>query len=240
MDGLLTDFAKLLLESGKPQVLNVNGTSYSSKKVFELPRLEVEALRLKSLKGFCDYIALNVDSIDVEQFFVQVLSPTKVRLMGKINEHLERAILATADFDSNLLKVDSKLNEWMPISEFIIWLQCNFASSESKRDLLKSFGNISSANVRTCTDDGVTQVITITDETKTHTAIKNPVNLRPVRSFEEIEPLENEFILRIDAKSDNIFVLLRDFAPDAWRYKYCKVIATYLQKNLPEEVIVLV
>lgn len=71
----------------------------------------------------------------------------------------------------------------------MIVLQMNFVRTEVIDRLLQLFGNISSEEVRTSSDDGVTQQVVVKQGIKLvdWQTIPTPVLLQPYRTFPEVE-----------------------------------------------------
>ncbi len=92
-----------------------------------------------------------------------------------------------ASFESRISQILPRL--LLSHNEFMIVLQMNFVRTEVIDRLLQLFGNISSEEVRTSSDDGVTQQVVVKQGIKLvdWQTIPTPVLLQPYRTFPEVE-----------------------------------------------------
>ena len=106
-------------------------------------------------------------------------------------------------------------------------------SETEKENLLKVAGLVKSEKVKTATDDGVTQTLTVKNgafvERET---IKNPILLRPYRTFPEVEQPLGIFNFRAHQKSDEVpRFSLNDADGGAWKLTAINNIKSFFKEN---------
>lgn len=127
----------------------------------------------------------------------------------------------------------------MTHEEFMIRLQSEFIPSENVALLLEKVGNMVLEEKTEYLDDGVThQIITRKGiNLKERTELPPRIKLRPMRTFQEIEQPEAEFLLRI-SNDNKPKIALVESSGTAWQYEAIKLIAEYLGACLDNAVMV--
>ncbi|MCC0740550.1 hypothetical protein [Clostridioides sp. ZZV14-5902] len=227
---MLVDLFNKVLEVGarKIETKEINGVTYTTDRLTPVHAKPVEIISLNTLDGLIEYIKSAVDSkVKSGKLIVQIESPGIVRLCSELLEsgrrdvYIEsRALLPRINFDYSL---DSE--------EFNILLQSAFVDTEDKKSLLKVSGNVRETSVKTVQDDGVSQVVSMSTGVASveDVILPNKVNLKPYRTFTEVDQPESEFIFRV---KEGVTFRLIEADGGAWRLKAIKNIKEYLEKKL--------
>ncbi len=123
-------------------------------------------------------------------------------------------------------------SRYLPIEEFIIALMTQFEETDGSEYLLKMVSNMEFVASKTYEDSGTDQtVIAKTGPvTKGKTKIKNPIRLKPFRTFLEIGQPESLFVVRVrGGEGDPMQVGLWD-AGNMWRMEADRSIKAYLNE----------
>ena len=165
-----------------------------------------EPLVLNQLIGLLDWINNEGIKIQAEKDFlmVQVVSPTKVRVIGMVNNQGRRSVYV----DVHAVIDDIPFGRFLDQEDMVILLQSQFVHDEEQqtekgiddRDiLLQVVSNLRSDEVQQQTDDGVSQTVQINSGVASVSTVKvpNPVTLTPYRTFQEIEQPASKFIFRM-------------------------------------------
>lgn len=187
----------------------------------------VSAIEVNTLDGLIDFIKNNIDGIE-EKLLVKVDSPTKVFVLGQLNEDNERNNYINA---SAIVPRNIDYGYYIDTEEFNIMLQSKFVNNKDKEVLLKYTGLITEESVKQVGDDGVSQKVTIQAgvTTKVEAIVPNPVKLKPYRTFIEVDQPESAFIFRMkEGPKAAIF----ESDGGAWRLQAIKNIKEYLEKGL--------
>lgn len=165
-----------------------------------------EPLVLNQLTGLLDWINNEGIKIQAEKDFlmVQVVSPTKVRVIGMVNNQGRRSVYV----DVHAVVDDIPFGRFLDQEDMVILLQSQFVHDEEQqtekgiddRDiLLQVVSNLRSDEVQQQTDDGVSQTVQINSGVASVSTVKvpNPVTLIPYRTFQEIEQPASKFIFRM-------------------------------------------
>ena len=176
------------------------GEMFSRKLYHPEDKPLVPKLEIASLSGIVDYIKQGVD--DIAQggtAFIHVVSPTEVQVLCEVTGREDRRWLPLR---SLVTPVDSDLlaEEFVSQADAIIDLQSCFEPSEQRADLIRILGTISREDGINQEDDGATQSVTLRSGVKAGEAkIENPYELKPFRTFPDIEQPESPFIVRLDS-----------------------------------------
>ena len=215
------------------EVLDINGERYVDKDVYRVENeLRASAIQMNTLTSLVDYLKAGVDTM-AEKMLVQVVTPTKVRVLSMLDADRKREELV----DVEAMIPDFEYGRYMGNERFIIALQSKFIDNDDRALLLKFSGTVKDESIAEYGDDGVTQKATVkTGITSVGDAIvPNPVKLQPFRTFIEVTQPESAFVFRM-RQADGRGVECAIFEADggAWKNAAMKSIKEYLQNELAE------
>nr|DAW88441.1 MAG TPA: hypothetical protein [Caudoviricetes sp.] len=215
------------------EVLDINGERYVDKDVYRVENeLRASAIQMNTLTSLVDYLKAGVDTM-AEKMLVQVVTPTKVRVLSMLDADRKREELV----DVEAMIPDFEYGRYMGNERFIIALQSKFIDNDDRALLLKFSGTVKDESIVEYGDDGVTQKATVkTGITSVGDAIvPNPVKLQPFRTFIEVTQPESAFVFRM-RQADGRGVECAIFEADggAWKNAAMKSIKEYLQNELAE------
>ena len=215
------------------EVLDINGERYVDKDVYRVENeLRASAIQMNTLTSLVDYLKAGVDTM-AEKMLVQVVTPTKVRVLSMLDADRKREELV----EGEAMIPDFEYGRYMGNERFIIALQSKFIDNDDRALLLKFSGTVKDESIAEYGDDGVTQKATVkTGITSVGDAIvPNPVKLQPFRTFIEVTQPESAFVFRM-RQADGRGVECAIFEADggAWKNAAMKSIKEYLQNELAE------
>lgn len=226
------------LDNQKKVIFEENGKKYFDRSKATLQELEgikyADPLQVNSLTGLVDYLHSKFDDVvnrDNDSLLIHVVSPTKVRVYSKLDADRKREnlIAATASMEK------FPYGQFMDSERFIINLQSLFVRDRDAEALLKCASAIRIEGGGDLEDDGVSQTATVKvgAGTKGKAEVPSPAELRPYRSFLEIEQPVSAFIFRIN--KDGACAL---FEADGgmWRSYAMESIKEYLEMELRDEI----
>ena len=213
------------------EVLDINGERYVDKDVYRVDNeLRASAIQMNTLTRLVDYLKAGVDKM-AEKMLVQVVSPTKVRVLSMLDADRKREELVEVE----AMIPDFEYGRYMGNERFIIALQSKFIDNDDRALLLKFAGTVKDESIAEYGDDGVTQKATVkTGITSVGDAIvPNPVKLRPFRTFVEVTQPESAFVFRMrQADGRGIECAIFEADGGAWKNVAMKSIKEYLQFEL--------
>ena len=213
------------------EVLDINGERYVDKDVYRVDNeLRASAIQMNTLTSLVDYLKAGVDKM-AEKMLVQVVSPTKVRVLSMLDADRKREELVEVE----AMIPDFEYGRYMGNERFIIALQSKFIDNDDRALLLKFSGTVKDESIAEYGDDGVTQKATVkTGITSVGDAIvPNPVKLRPFRTFVEVTQPESAFVFRMrQADGRGIECAIFEADGGAWKNVAMKSIKEYLQFEL--------
>lgn len=184
-----------------------------------------------SLGGLVDFIKTDVDGLFQDaniRHIVRVVNTKKVEVLSPMHGYYkERDVVAKCD----ALVPEIPFDAFMDVDEFQIMLQSRFADSENRAKVLLLSGSLRTEQTGEVADDGVSQRVTINRGVATaeNVTVKNPVILKPMRTFYEVDQPESPFILRFD---ENARAALFEGDGGAWKLRAVENIRTWLADNL--------
>ena len=115
----------------------------------------------------------------------------------------------------------------------MIELQANFKPSEDLALVQKMAGNVERKNDQSYTDDGISQVATMTvgAAAKADVIVPNPVTLVPFRTFQEVSQPASAFVFRVGDKGEPTF-MLQEAQNGLWRNEAVANIKAYLAEEV--------
>jgi hypothetical protein len=125
---------------------------------------------------------------------------------------------------------------------FLIALQTQFVPTPETLELMLLVGRIKGRESSQSEDDGMVQNIVIEQGVQLvrRETIRNPVNLRPYRTFREVEQPESPFILRVRADAKNPATLaLFEADGGTWQLTAIQTVAAWLRERIPPGVPIL-
>jgi hypothetical protein len=195
-------------------------------------------LALSTLTGFVDAFTAKVDEFPAE-VAVQIESYDSVALVSLRADEFGRrhTWLRAKSAEINPFKFQTYYDP----EEFVIALQVSFAPSENLTTLLKVCSNLTAGCSVQVSDDGFTQTVVMTEGgvTRTGVAIPPRMALAPYRTFREIEPIESDFLLRMQGKRDALPQIAL-FAVDGggWKHDTALAVKAWMQEQLPQATVI--
>jgi hypothetical protein len=215
-------------------VIEIGGVSYvrdsvGGGRVFDprQPEPEPGPLVLYTLSSLVDYLKTSKDFAATDECFLHV-TPTTIQLRtGLQGRFRQRPTLVSVEAIGFLPRIT--FGAWMALEEWIILLQTAFVPSEGRGLALKVLGNVTDENVRQTSDDGVTQVVTgrVGIVSKQDITVPNPIQLKPFRTFPEVDQPEGMFVLRM--KTGGLATLIVCDG-NAWKLEAVKRLREWLVK----------
>ena len=228
---MLKEAMKFLLDTSKPEIVDIDGRKYSNKKMEQIAEEKYPApIKLTTLTGLMDYIAFeNLQSERENELIMQVVSPTRVLLYSKLDYEQNRKQYVEVNADLPEIQFDTYLDQ----ENFSISLKTKFVQPKDPEDdlglLVKFAGTAESSTLRAYTDDGFSQSVTISDgvASKAQAVVPNPVKLRPYRTFLEVEQPESMFVFRMKDER-GLRCALFEADGGAWKHQAVQNIKKYL------------
>lgn len=233
MTGGLKELVQYGNELAAPNFEDYGNIHYSDKKMYALDYCQrAAAIEMSTLTGLVDYIKSQIDE-STDKMLVQVISPTEVKLISALDDDRKRETLV----DVTACIPEFPYGRYMDNETFLIALQSKFIPGEDRDLLLKFAGTVENGSVSQYSDDGITQKATIKKgiASKGDALVPNPVNLRPFRTFIEVEQPISSFVFRMrQDRDDGVECAIFEADGGAWKNAAMKNIKKYLQFELGE------
>lgn len=201
---MIKEAIERILDLAAGEVLHAHGKAYSRFELKPLPSPEPEPkpLTFHTLSGFAAFVTKQ-HGVDFETCMIHVVDHAHVELRDDLSgEFKQRACFAAA---KPFPLSGFPFGRMMGIEEFVVGLQSCFVQDEKTAKVLSVVGNVKAEQVTTVVDDGVSQEVTALAGVA-HVArivVPNPVQLRPFRTFQEIEQPSSCFVLRMKREGES-------------------------------------
>jgi len=169
----------------KAETLKINGDTYVDRDIKRVDyKLRADAIEMNTLTSLVDYLKAGIDTM-ADQMLVQVVSPTEVRLVSKLDDDRKRERLVVV----KALVPEFAYGRYLEQESFVIALLSKFKENNDRALLLKFAGTVKDESITQYGDDGVTQKATVKVGVASveNAVVPNPVTLQPFRTFVEVK-----------------------------------------------------
>jgi hypothetical protein len=229
-------FAQLIdkiAELKRPETISHNDRIFMLNGYSPVKEPVSESIKIHTLTGIMDYLRGEIDKPLDQTMFIHIPTYSEV-------------ILSTEQFGNwkqRERKVESEMFQyegvrgWIGIEEFIIVLNSLFVPTDDSLYLLKIVSGISDNASHQITDNGISQTATVKAgiSLMDNVEIKNPVTLKPYRTFPEIDQPDIQFVFRI-RKSNGIQCALFEADGGKWKIETIQKIKAWFQSQIVHEI----
>ena len=219
------------VEAHGTEVLEICGKTYADKGLTRYDRKpKADPIMASSLTALVDYIRDCNTEFEYEMI-IHIVSPTKVRLMSALDIERERETLFEVNAETSKFRYD----EWYDQERMMIDLQANFEEGKDLGLVLKAVGNIEKKNEQSYSDNGTSQLATMTVgvAAKADVIVPNPVELIPYRTFQEVAQPASKFVFRIGDREKPQFKIV-EAEGGVWKNTAIASIKDFLYGKLGE------
>lgn len=225
----------------EPATIDVNGRQFSAVPLHEVKAEEhsFPTITLYSLDSLVDYVNENVDEQDMGKCQI-VVGHAEANLVGQpAGVSRKRDVLVRVVANRTF-----RCGDYMPLEDFRVHLLTAYERTDQRDMILKLISNITDENIRNSQDDGVSQTVNarVGIATVGDVKVPSPVELRPLRTWAEIEQPECDFIFRLrkaqGAKASGVEGALFEIASN-WQRVAAIGAQEYIGGKLGESVLVL-
>jgi hypothetical protein len=220
----------------KAKTIVVDGQTFARaefKPVMFVPR--AAALKGKTLTGLVDYIKANREKIDIEDLMIQVVDHARVDLVEIFSgADVKRTTFYIAELDDHL--PEFRFGSYMGVEEFIIQSRALFQPTEDLGTVVAIVSRVVQQDEITAADDGLSQTVQVkkgvSGALSQGIQTKGVYELRPFRTFRELQQPVSKFILRLKAMDGQLpTVALFDAEGEAWRYQAMQDVKAFLDSK---------
>lgn len=193
------------------------------------PIKRAEPLEVNSLSGLVDYMKSEFRSMENDKkLLLHVESPTKVVIYSELDKDRKResVIEATASLDS------FPYGRWQDSEDFIINVLSLIQRDLDADAIRQCASQIRIEGGADLSDNGVSQTVTIKEgATLSKAEVPSPAELRPYRTFLEVEQPSSPFVFRINRRGE---CALFEADGGIWKHEAMENVSQYLVNELKE------
>lgn len=195
---MIREALQYIVNLGEAKLITSNsGRQFSDKQVHEIKTPRINGFETYTLTSIIDYITKDPDGLcSDDPLVIHIKSPDRVLLQtaNRFAENYRDTLI-----EANCLLPSIQFGRYLDVESFIIQMQSKFVKTDMTDLLLRIVGNVKEEQVRTTSDDGVSQqVVAKTGIAKVENIlVPNPVLLKPFRTFIEVNQPESMFVFRM-------------------------------------------
>lgn len=208
----------------------INGGEYSSRYLHRINAPTISSIETNFLHSVADYINNNCDGCREDGLIIHIVSEIQVEVFDHANQDCTRNYFMVCTAPVRPFG----FGQFYDPDEFNIALQSRFVQGADTEYLLRIAGNVRNEAVKTVSDDGVSQQVTLKNGIASISSevLKNRVHLAPFRTFTETDQPESEFIFRM---MDGPRMGLFEADGGAWKQEAVEKIYQYLLREISAE-----
>ncbi|MGV0961781.1 MAG: hypothetical protein ACOYB1_18305 [Limnohabitans sp.] len=208
-------FIEKIQELSPANIHHVDDLPYADKKITLITPPTINTLIVNTLTAIETYCQGEL-SDDQGRYLIHVAAPDRVDILGQdhvVFRYREMPVSA------ELQATPFPFGKFMSTELFIVALQSQFIQDDTTAAMLALVGNLTTTKESRTLDDGVSQTVEARVGISKVGAVivPNPVQLRPYRTFLEVEQPLSNFVFRINA-ADHSCAL---FEADGGFWKNC-------------------
>lgn len=225
---MLRDMINRIVDLAAPITYEVDGSVFASKELVHvmdkkpMPR----CIDLTGLDSICKMVRNEANHVGL-QIFIQVKDYKNVSVFTTLDNDEDRLYLYKCVADTPAVT----MGRFMSYENAVIEIRSLYIPNEDTKYLLSLLSSISNESKVTSTDNGVTQKVEARSGIALNSMveIKPRVNLKPFRTFIEVEQPESEFLLRISDRGE-----IGMFPADGgvWKLEATRNVAAYFENDL--------
>lgn len=219
-----------------PYIYEMYGDTYSDVALHRYNEIFPKTISTHTLHSIVEYINVEPEYIE-GKFIIHIADASNVFLYEEAAGSQRRVIMHATPFASEI-----QYGHFLDIEQFNIMLQTCFIRTSDRDKVLSIVSNISDGHVKSHSDDGVTQTVTVRAGIQRVGAevVPNPVNLKPYRTFIEVDQPESPFVLRIRQQQDDLpLAALFESGGDLWQLHAIENILTFFEGSLEKTSVIL-
>ncbi len=240
---MIRDAINRALELKSPEKIDVNNETWVKQGYVVAEPAMPATIGLSSLNSLVDYLKDNIDKHNYKDLMVHVVSYSTVKVISHIDTiYRNREGYVQSHYNST--SPYAEYDDYLSLEDFKIWLLTDFEDNEDRQAVLRLVGNVTDQQVKTSTDDGISQAVSSrVGIAKVETAmVPNPVKLIPFRTFSEVTQPESNFVLRMRSgvrEDDLPKAALFQADGGGWKTKAMTNIKAWLKAELPKDISVI-
>jgi hypothetical protein len=226
---MLKAFAEKVLDLARVEYLEkADGRQYASKEMKPIREPLLPVLGLNTLKGLVDYLKSGFDGDP--KVALHILSAKEVVAFLPISgPRKDRDCVVAVNWGRKIFSFGA----WLDQENFSIGMQAAFVRDKDWQTVVDVASKIVCEDKAELMDNGISQAVTVSRGVRKENGVilPNPVVLRPVRTFTEVEQPESPFVFRM--RSDPVALSLHEADMGAWEIVAKENIKAYLEAELP-------
>lgn len=215
-----------------PKVYDIGNEHYASANLVRIdPKKDFpKSISLTGLDSVCKMVVNEANEMfQCDQVLIQVVDYRRVRVFTTLDGEMDRCWLYECEADTPRVKTGT----FMSHEEAVIQLRSLYIPNSDTEYLLKLLSSVSRESKVSSNDNGVSQTVEARTGVAltTNVEVRPYVNLKPFRTFLEVEQPESMFLLRLDNDGQ---IALIEADGGVWKLEATRNISAYFEEKLGE------
>lgn len=215
-----------------PKVYDIGNEHYASERLVRIdPKKDFpKSISLTGLESVCKMVKNEAaDLFSGDQILIQVVDYRTVRVFTTLDGEMDRCWLYECQADTPRICVNSYQNH----EAAVIQIQSLYIPNDDTGYLLELLRSVSKESKVTSNDNGVSQSVEARSgiALTQNVPVRPYVQLKPFRTFLEVEQPESVFLLRLDGNGN---VGLFEADGGVWKLEATRNIAGYFEEHLKD------
>lgn len=234
---MIKEAIQYLRDTAKKQVVEVNKRNYNS-ELIPITEPTIETIHTQTLTSLSDYILSNPDEIELDNVFIHVNSHNRASIISSsFGSFKQRELYLVSSFEAPSINYGS----YMDLEKFLVMLNSNFQITDDLVNLVDIISNVVDKSEKSVVDNGLQQNVTIKKGLEFPKEVKLPrlVQLKPYRTFPEIDQPVSDFYIRIQKIGEENHYALFEADGGRWKNDTILLIKDWLVENIAKPITVI-
>lgn len=231
---MIRDAIEKILNMARPEVVEIDDRQYLLQGRDPAVEIFPDPLQVYNLSGVIDYCC--EDPEEFENFVLHVADYNKVVLYKSMDGPFnQRPVLVKSVSRDCGFKFGLSYN----YEEFMVAIYTSFAPNDDRDYILKFISGVRVDTGSKVEDNGITQVLTAKTGASSlvkDIPIKNVLNLKPYRTFSEIDQPESVFVFRMKVVDGQPVFTIHEADGAAWKQVAILRIKDYLAEQIKKTI----
>lgn len=230
---MIKDAINTILGLAKPQTIEVDGKPFFDNAYLPAKTEFPKDIAINNLTGIVDFITNKPESWP-GKLFIHVRDFDEVVLYHAMSGNFNQR---TAIIKAKSRECQYRFGRQFEVEDFIISLNGMFLKNDDRDYLLNFVSNVKMDASATVKDDGVSQTITARQGASSlvkDIPIKPLVDLKPFRTFNDIDQPESKFVFRLKVGEKTPTCALYECDGEAWKQEAIANIKIYFNIEVPK------
>lgn len=217
------------------EVIEVDSRQFTSRSVNEIRPQLIEPIVVHSLTAIVDFFEGEVDvncDVNPDLTVIHIVDPHTVKVIDGVADdtYRNREHFLTAQRINSEFEFDTYFDQ----EKMVMKLLTMFEQTTVLEDVIKVVSGLIVSSDIEVNDDGISQEVKVRKGASRieKVEIKNPIMLKPIRTFTEVDQVESPYVLRIRERNGEPQIAIFEAGGGQWKNDAIQNIKKWLAKRI--------